>query len=577
MQPPVQPGVRAPSRRLFPAFTQTGSAGATAAWLPWTVATAVAGLHGIVAFVLLDPQTLLSLDAAVKLLQSKTLVASGWTSLALPYPGAVLDPGHRFFPYLAPFAFRTSAEWHGIFPTAVALLNATVVSFGTAGVVFLSVMSSALTMGAAAYLSTGPSRSMIPALLGLCTCFWFYAVLPWEHVPAAALSTSAFAVALRGRTLGSIVLAGFMLGCGATLRDESLLLLPGLLWAHGKRGASFSAIGLVLGACALPIIAVSGIDPIYGRPAAAHLRHAVDPFQWVGLASAVELPHIGQMPPGERYNTVVHGWLLGYTGATQSLSLVGILIAIALAPSQHVRTLSVLVVLSVVLALHLRDLYVLVQRPDFVSGLLRLSPFLIFAVLPAASPPRIPSHRRTLLWTVGTFLAGMLLMVNTTGGASLGPRLLIPVLPLMLVASWDAFQSYWRVRRQQLELRLVCAIGVALLAGSLVMQAGVAARGYVAFNASERQAVRWLQESTDPIVVDSTFTASVAEPVYTRRLVFLAQDQHQASELAGVLAARRFQSVILVSREEEQRLNLAPFRLASTRRTMRTVVQHWVR
>ena len=153
-----------------------------------------------------------------------------------------------------------------------------------------------------------------------------------------------------------------------------------------------------------------------------------------------------------------------------------------------------LLVVCVVAGLHVRDLAFLVRQPDFVPGLLRLSPVLIFAALPTASSPRVPSNRLTLLLTTGVFLAGMLLLVNTTGGASLGPRLLIPVLPLLAVAAWEGLDSYRDARHSRVEYRFTWLIGLALLLGSIVMQAGVAARAYVAFNRRERQAVRWLEE-----------------------------------------------------------------------------------
>jgi hypothetical protein len=554
------------------------SGSARSNWFPWAIAAGVAGLHGFVACVLVDPDTLLSLDAAVKLLQGKTLRATGWTSMVLPYPGAVVDPDYRYFPFLAPFAFRTGQEWHGIFPTVVALVNATVVGFGTRGVVLLSVAGSGLTMAASAYLSTGPSRALAPALLGLATCFWFYAVLPWEHVPAAALSTIAFALALRGRTLRRMIGAGLLLGCAAVLRDESLLLVPGLVWAVVRRHTGVrSRVAAVVAACILPVVLAGMVDALYGRPGAAHLRHAIDPFRWVAGAGASELPQIGHLPLPERYDVLMHEWLLGFRGTAQSLLLVGALFAVALAQRWQSGAAVTLVVVCLVLGQHARDLHSLLRHPDLVPGLLRLSPFLIFAVLPAASTPHTPGSRSTLLLSAGMYLAGMLLLVNTTGGASLGPRLLIPILPLIVVAAWEGLESYRTARRRGVEFGMVWLVGVLLLVGSAAMQAGVAARAYIAFNASERQAVGWLKESSDPIVVDSTFTVSVAAPVYDQRLVFLAQDHFQASELARTLAARGFRSLLLVSRERQQRLGFQPFRLAGTRRTRQTVVQRWTR
>jgi len=419
---------------------------------------------------------------------------------------------------------------------------------------------------------------MIPVMLGLATCFWFYAVLPWEHVPAAALSTAAFAVAVRGRSPGPLAMSGLLLGCAADLRDESLLLLPGLILVGISKGVRPRAILFTLAACALPVVLASAIDQmVYGRPAATHLRHAIDPLRWLGIGVSTELPRIASVPLVRRYDILMHEWLLGFRGIGQSLVLVGVLAVIGLLRRRSLRVWGVLLVVTVLLGHHLRDLHLLLREPDFVPGLLRLSPVLIFAALPLASPGPFPCNRSALLLTTGLFLAGMLVVVNTTGGASLGPRLLIPVLPLMVVAAWEGLESYWDSRHCGAEYLLVWLVGLVLLVGSGVMQTGVAARAYVAFNMSERQAVRWLGESSDPIVVDSTFTASVAEPVYTKRLVLLALDQQHASEIAVRLAAEGFESLLLVSREQQQRLVFAPFRLVGTRRTMHTVVQQWAR
>ena len=109
------------------------------------------------------------------------------------------------------------------------------------------------------------------------------------------------------------------------------------------------------------------------------------------------------------------------------------------------------------------------------------------------------------------------------------------------------------------------------------MQLAVAAPAYIAFNRSERQPVRWLKEASGPVIVDSTFTASVAHPVYARRPVLLAGTQSKAAAIASRLAARGYEDLIVVSREQQEVLQFPPFRLVDTRRTAHTVVQHWTR
>jgi len=58
---------------------------------------------------LLDPTTLLSIDAAVKLLQARSLIDSGFRTLSIPYPAIGLDPQFAFFPLKPPSVFLISA------------------------------------------------------------------------------------------------------------------------------------------------------------------------------------------------------------------------------------------------------------------------------------------------------------------------------------------------------------------------------------------------------------------------------------------------------------------------------------
>jgi hypothetical protein len=82
----------------------------------WAAAVAIALVYVWVALIALDPAVLLSVDAAVKLLQAQALLASGWASVALPYPGAAIDSEGELLPFVSPFAFRVGSEWHGIIP-----------------------------------------------------------------------------------------------------------------------------------------------------------------------------------------------------------------------------------------------------------------------------------------------------------------------------------------------------------------------------------------------------------------------------------------------------------------------------
>ena len=119
-------------------------------------------------------------------------------------------------------------------------------------------------------------------------------------------------------------------------------------------------------------------------------------------------------------------------------------------------------------------------------------------------------------------------------------------------------------------------IGVVLLAGSVVIQVGVAMRAYVTFNAGERRAVELLRSTADDvIVIDSVFTMSVTEPVYGTKRVMMADSPSKAAQLGGLLERRAVPSFLLVSREPTQPLDFAPYRLVSAEHFPRTTIQRW--
>jgi hypothetical protein len=549
----------------------SSSAKAWASALAATLAFAVVGLE------LLDPDTLLSVDAAVKLFQARALLLSEWRSVTIPYPGSALDPAFSFFPLVPPFVFRVGTEWQGVFPTAVALLNAACLTLGTKGLVLLSVAAGGSTVFWSSWILGRDSRWVVGPLLAAATCFWFYAVLPWEHAPAAAFSTAAVVLVLDARSSRKMVVAGLLLGMAIVLREESLLLIPGILVMAWWRGTSHAALAAFTLACAFPSVSMIAADVgIFGRPAAAHLRHRADPLEWLGLVRESALPRLEGESLASRIDFVVHEWLLGVHGPAYSVVFLSALILIGVTRREQWRVWGSVIAAAIVLGLAVRDLAALIPHPDFVPGLLRLSPVLIFAALPCASIGRCDRRRLEILVTAGVYLAAMLLVANTTGGASLGPRLLIPILPLLTAAAWDGLESYRTSGHLSPLYRITWGLGLALVATSVLMQS-VAVRAYVTFNRVEREAVRWVRDSPEAVVVDSPFTTSVVAPVYLDRPVFRAETQQDAASLAARLALAGVRGMLLVSRAEQQRLEFAPFSLVQTRRAGHTTVQRWAR
>lgn len=464
--------------------------------------------YAAAAFVVFDPSSLLTLDVAVKWLQAKSVVASGYTSVALPHPGGTLDPSGQFLPFVAPHVFFIGDDLHGIFPSSVALLNAMFAPWGLGGIALVSVLSGGVALAATSLIPERRHSLGSVVVLGAATPLWFYCILPWEHAPALALSTSAVAIICRATSVASIATAGVLAGMAPLLRDEFLVLVPlvTLLTAvkHGwRRGVVVACLS------AVPTVVVGAVDAfVFNRPVAAHLVHAVRPLAAI-TAGGAAVPGMHEWSLTTRIQIAIGDWLFGFQPALWPLWFaipVGGL-ALSWAARRHAST--ALIAVTVVLVLHLNDLATYLAAPAFVAGLFRLSPVLIFAILPMAPGHRSSSARRWSLAVSGFFLIVVLGTINTDGGTQLGPRLLLLILPFMALAAFEGLSSY----RQGVAMteRLAWQLGVVLAAGSFVMQTAVAGRAYYDLNSTERQPVAWLYAATEPvIVVDSTHTMSVA-------------------------------------------------------------------
>jgi hypothetical protein len=192
---------------------------------------AVVLFYAVLGLGMLAPQAVYSGDIGVKYVQARALADRRFTSLDISYPGEFLDPSREFFPLRPPFVMVAGGTTQAIFPPVSAITQAASVALGGfRGLILLSVLSAAIVLVASWKIA--PAEYALPVILavGLGGPLWFYAVSGWEHAPAVALSTAAFAWAMRDPvSRWTPFLAGSLLGAGATLRDEVLLLVPGLL------------------------------------------------------------------------------------------------------------------------------------------------------------------------------------------------------------------------------------------------------------------------------------------------------------------------------------------------------------
>jgi hypothetical protein len=223
------------------------------------------------------------------------------------------------------------------------------------------------------------------------------------------------------------------------------------------------------------------------------------------------------------------------------------------------------------------DAAALVRAPRFVAGLYRLSPFLIFAVLPRAPDDRGAEwlHRVTLVGLIG-YLVLAWLGVDTTGGKSLGPRLLLPLLPLLAVSALLNIRGY--VARTVPVDRVIAACGIVLVGASLMIHLGGTVRAWIARSHQDALRLAAIVASDQRILVaDDMFTAQQLLPLYYRRIILLAEGSERGAALGAALDAQRIPSVLLVSRRFTPNTTLPPLQTVWTSGQYRYVLQIWRR
>jgi hypothetical protein len=540
----------------------------------------------------LAPEAVYSGDIGVKYVQAQALVAHRFTSLDIPYPGAFLDPERAFLALRPPFVLTTAGETQAIFPPVSAVLQAVAVAAaGFRGMIVLSIVSSAAILIAACALAPRPHRLAVAIAVGVGSPIWFYAVSGWEHAPAVACGTAAFAWAVRARGASARVgfVAGVLVGAGAALRDEVMLLAPGLMLIAWLRGRHWRAPAAVVAGLLAPLLLSAAIEVWwFNRPAAAHLRHAVHLLQTaLHLTSAPnpDVPVLRPMTPRERYDTVVTYWLFG-RGTDPQVAAFAIGLALALAVRWRWRSSAGLLIWLLAFgATTAGDVWEVVTAPKWLAGLVRVAPYVVCALLPLAAgrrPDRAPLDPldrllpAAMLFTAVAYLAIAYAGVDTSGGKSLGPRLLLPLLPLLAVPATMVIASH--LGSPAALDRATGAAGAALVAAAVVIHLGGTVPAYVQRNADDASAVLAAAAAPERIVVaDDMYTAQLLFPLYDRKIVLLADTTALARRLGTLLAEQRVTGALLVSRNPEPAASLAPLRIARTDQRGRMVVQTWTR
>jgi hypothetical protein len=422
--------------------------------------------------------------------------------------------------------------------------------------ILVTLIGAAMTLYAARRLSPERDAFVVLLALGLASPLWFYAVSGWEHAPAVGLGVLGFALALHSPSRAAAFLAGASVGAGATVRDEVVLLVPGVALAVWLRSRRWQPVAVAFAGVLVPLALAMALEVWwFGRPPAAHVRHAVHVLQTalnVTSAPNPDVPVLAPITAKERYDFVVQYWIFGYGNDRWIWTFVA---AGAIAFGVRAVTgssIALAIWLGAVLIPAWLDFQELMRAPKWLAGMQRVVPYAVCALLPRPRGNTEDDGRFPFLVVITTAIYLLIAYVGTDthGGKSLGPRLLLPLLPLLVVAAVIRIATYWR--STFLAERCVGLIGVTLLGLSLVMHVFGTFPAYHRRNHGDAGALVALAASRVRVVVaDDDATAQLLMPLYRRKVIFLADTPALMASLGSAMVEQRIGEVVVVSRQSQ--------------------------
>ncbi len=399
----------------------------------WFSILGIGLLYSILVIGVLNARSFMVNDQGVKFIQVSSLINNQWRSLAIDYPGEVLDPLHEYAPFPDAFFYQKGQETYGIYSVPfVAATSFFYAIFGIYGLYIIPIGATLGTMFLTYHLSARFSyrfSPLAPLIVGLATPMLYYSLEFWEHSASVFLTTSSIFllfVYIRRPEIKLLILAGLIMGASVWIRQElyamlpaSLLLLILLRPSRFLRSMFAYIVGVTTLIIPLWVFAWSQTGSILGQ----HVKLAFE-------NSPTVQEHLSPLQ-------MIFPW----SSERWVLAIILILVsraALSRVNHKHQRSLLFVLIGVVILVVGFNIFSNLHLRPD---DLLRSFPLVIFLVFLGTGSVPFPkpgdaAHREgwAILTVIVVFCAGVIATSPAVGGpAQWGPRFLLPIYPLLVV------------------------------------------------------------------------------------------------------------------------------------------------
>jgi hypothetical protein len=454
-------------------------------------------IYAFLAWHLLPDRAFFAGDQGMKFIQVQSLVRGGWRTASVGYPGRELDPGLDFFP-MPGYAVIVDERIYFHYPLPFAVLSSPLyVLLGQRGLYVIPLVATVLT-GLLVYRWTSRSvphwKITSILLLAFGTPLFFYSLVFWEHTSAVLLSTvGVYLLSQSGPTLPrwKVIVAGGALGLACWLRAECYLfaiIVVGawlafyvkLPWsAFGTPiAASLSRrqrsrgrvpwtallwLGVGLAMAWLPLWVWQQVEyqSFLGPHLSGHVRFLGDADRTLRdtLQGVLEIA----------YTTLVQGYPARVPTVVLAVAF-DVVVVVLWLPALRKHTWLVLASGILLLAAVLPVLGYAGEH--VIRGLVPVSPIIAFSLLPFGGhrPGKRGRLAKYLLVIVLGYIVAVCLTQRVDPGLQWGPRFLLPLFPLLVVAALNALAELQGLGSGKAAL----VVFVALAAVSLGLQvAGV--------------------------------------------------------------------------------------------------------